>query len=108
MEKSSCVSTFHYLPCALTFDPKVRRVHTNGSYVFLQLWALGRAAGPSVLKQEGGYDFVAASPTPHRKRFPSEDGQLVVPRELTAAELGEYIQLYSRAATNAIDAGLTA
>jgi len=29
----------------------------------------------------------------------------VVPRELTVAELGEYVQLYSKAASNAIEAG---
>ena len=39
-------------------------VHTNGSYVFLQLWARRRATDPVVLNQEGSYDLVAPSPIP--------------------------------------------
>lgn len=71
-------------------------VHANGSYMFLQLWALGRVADPAVLKQEGGFDLVAPSPI-------SFDNN--VPRELTVAEIKEYVQLYSKAASNAIKAG---
>ncbi|KAH9056796.1 hypothetical protein EDB87DRAFT_1686814 [Lactarius vividus] len=47
----------------------------TGSYIFLQLWALGRTADPAVLKQEGGFDLVAPSPIPFENN---------VPRELTA------------------------
>ncbi|KAI9459884.1 hypothetical protein BJY52DRAFT_1118528 [Lactarius psammicola] len=71
-------------------------VHANGSYIFLQLWAPGRAANPAVLKQEGGFDLVAPSPI-------SFDNN--VPRELTVAEIKEYVRLYSKAASNAIKAG---
>jgi len=35
----------------------------------------------------------------------SGDGELIVPRELTVAEIIEYVQLYSKAASNAIEAG---
>jgi len=84
-------------------------VHANGSYIFLQLWALGRAADPAVLKQEGGFDLVAPSPIPLGNPLDnglnSSDEELVVPRELTGAELREYVQLYSKAANNAIEAG---
>ncbi|KAF8259513.1 putative NADPH2 dehydrogenase chain OYE2 [Lactarius quietus] len=82
-------------------------VHANGSYIFLQLWALGRAAESAVLKEQGGFDVVAPSPIPLRvpNGTPSDDGELVIPRELTAAELREYVQLYSKAASNAIEAG---
>ncbi|KAF8270075.1 putative NADPH2 dehydrogenase chain OYE2 [Lactarius quietus] len=80
-------------------------VHANGSYIYLQLWALGRVAQPAVLKQEGGFDLVAPSPIPLGNESNSGDKELVVPRELTAAELGEYVQLYSKAASNAIEAG---
>ena len=74
MEKGSCVPTYQHLLCASTFHPKVTdALHANGSYTFLQLWALGRAAYPSVLIQEGGYDFVAASPIPIRSGSPSGD-----------------------------------
>ncbi|KAH8993133.1 putative NADPH2 dehydrogenase chain OYE2 [Lactarius akahatsu] len=71
-------------------------VHANGSYIFLQLWALGRAADPDVLKQEGDFDLVGPSPNPVKYN---------VPRELTVAEIKEYVQLYSKAASNAIEAG---
>ncbi|KAN0140566.1 hypothetical protein V8E53_001775 [Lactarius tabidus] len=81
-------------------------VHANGSYIYLQLWALGRAAEPSVLRREGGFDLVAPSSIPLRVSNGTEPGdQSVVPRELTVAELKEYLQLYSKAASNAIEAG---
>ncbi|KAI9459254.1 putative NADPH2 dehydrogenase chain OYE2 [Lactarius psammicola] len=81
-------------------------VHANGSYIFLQISALGRTADPAVLRQEGGFDLVAPSPISLGNDGPhSGDGELVVPRELTAAEIKEYVQLYSKAASNAIEAG---
>jgi NADPH2 dehydrogenase len=52
-----------------------------------------------VLKQEGGFDLVAPSPIP----LSNSSGD--VPRELTNAELKEYVELYSKAARNAIEAG---
>ncbi|KAH9027908.1 hypothetical protein EDB84DRAFT_1563243 [Lactarius hengduanensis] len=39
-------------------------VHANGSYIFLQLWVLGRTADPAILMQEGGFDVVGPSPIP--------------------------------------------
>ena len=71
-------------------------VHANGSYIFLQIWAPGRAADPAVLSQEGDFDLVAPSPI-------SIDNN--VPRELTVTEIKEYIKLFSKAASNAIKAG---
>jgi NADPH2 dehydrogenase len=38
----------------------VDAVHAKGSYIFLQLWALGRAALPEVLETEG-YPYVSSS-----------------------------------------------
>ena len=35
-------------------------VHAKGSYIFMQLWALGRGAFPEVLKEEG-IPYVSAS-----------------------------------------------
>lgn len=32
-------------------------VHAKGSFIYVQLWALGRTAQPDVLKEEGGYVF---------------------------------------------------
>ncbi|KAH9177322.1 putative NADPH2 dehydrogenase chain OYE2 [Lactarius sanguifluus] len=94
--KAVCVflrSTAIYTDCRAKITDAV---HANGSYIFLQLWALGRTADPALLKQEGGFDLVAPSPIPFENN---------VPRELTVAEIKEYVQLYSNAARNAIKAG---
>ena len=95
------------LLCALTCHTKITdAVHANGSYIFLQFWALGCTADATVLKQEGGFDLVAPSPIPLVNDGPhSSDGESVVPRELTRAEHRKYVQLYSKAASNAIEAG---
>jgi NADPH2 dehydrogenase len=46
----------------------VDTVHENGSFTYLQLWALGRAALPDVLQKEGHPLVAAPSPTPiHRE-----------------------------------------
>src|SRR5712672_999697 len=84
-------------------------VHAKGSFIFLQLWALGRAATPETLKQEGGFELVAPSPIPlsmDKSYVPGADGQApAVPRELTVAEIKEYVRLYTTAAKNATQAG---
>lgn len=72
-------------------------VHAQKSYIYLQLWALGRAANPGVLKEEG-YDFVSSSATPMNADAPT-------PRELTEAEIQSFIADYAQAARNAIEAG---
>ena len=73
-------------------------VHANGSYIYLQLWALGRAALPDNLKEEGHFPYVSSS------NIPLSDGR-PAPRPLTTEEIKEYIHLYSQAAKNAIEAG---
>ncbi|OSX62181.1 hypothetical protein POSPLADRAFT_1143134 [Postia placenta MAD-698-R-SB12] len=72
-------------------------VHANGSRIFCQLWALGRAATPSVLAKDG-FDVHSASD------IPIGDGK-AKPRPLTVPEIEEYIQLYTTAAINSIRAG---
>ncbi|KAI0661290.1 NADH:flavin oxidoreductase/NADH oxidase [Cubamyces menziesii] len=72
-------------------------VHAKGSYIYLQLWALGRAARPAALKQEDpNYPYVAPSPIP-LSTSPDD-----VPRELTKEEIKEYVQWYATAASNAV------
>ena len=71
-------------------------VHANGSYIFLQLGALGRTADPTILRQEGDFDLVAPSPISFNNN---------VARGLTVTEIKEYVQLFSKAASNAIKAG---
>ncbi|KAF9238924.1 hypothetical protein BU15DRAFT_74883 [Melanogaster broomeanus] len=71
-------------------------VHARGSYVFLQLWALGRAADPSVLeKQDPPSPYVSASAIPL-------SGAAVPPRALTEPEIKGYIAAYAKAASNAV------
>jgi len=65
---------------------------------------LGRVASPRILKEEGGFDVVGASPIRHNAVTGGGD-ESVVPRELTGAELKEYVELYAKAAKNAIEAG---
>ena len=75
-------------------------VYARGSFIFLQLWALGRVADATVLKQEGGFDVIGPSPIPL-----TNNKESVSPRELTVAEIKEYVQLYAKAARNAMEAG---
>ena len=76
-------------------------VHKNGSFIYLQLWALGRTAEPEVLQEEGGYPHTAPSPIPldHKSAL---SAPAPVPRALTVEEIGEYVQLFATAARNAV------
>lgn len=76
-------------------------MHSKKSYIFLQLWALGRAAYPEHLAKEGGFPYVSASAISLSDR-PSTDP---APRELTIEEIKQYVQWYRQAAENAIQAG---
>ena len=105
---SSRLGFFFSIVDQLTFPKKKKQVtdavHAKGSFIFLQLWALGRVASPGVLSEEGGFDVVGASPIRYNGVTAAGD-ESVVPRELTAAELKEYVELYTKAAKNAIEAG---
>ncbi|KAJ2920730.1 hypothetical protein H1R20_g16366, partial [Candolleomyces eurysporus] len=76
-------------------------VHANRSFIFLQLWALGRTARPDLLAKEGGYECVAPSSIPLSDR----SADTPAPRSLTVAEIDKYVELYAQAARNAVDAG---
>ncbi|KAK8248266.1 NADPH dehydrogenase [Phyllosticta capitalensis] len=72
-------------------------VHAKGSKIWVQLWALGRAANPQVLEKEGVKDgFVSSSPVPMTKDAPT-------PRALTEDEIVSYIQDYAQAAKDAVE-----
>ncbi|GAA5881411.1 hypothetical protein JCM1840_007560 [Sporobolomyces johnsonii] len=73
----------------------VDAVHAKGSFIYLQLWALGRAADPSVLKEELGADVVSSSDLAY------EGG--AKPRALTKEEIKEYVGFYARAAKNFVE-----
>ena len=74
------------------------RVHQNRSFIFKQLFALGRSADVSQLQEDGPFDYVSSSSTPL-------SGSNHIPRELTKEEIKEYVQLFAKAAENAIQAG---
>ncbi|KAI9432670.1 NADH:flavin oxidoreductase/NADH oxidase [Lactarius indigo] len=76
------------------WKPITDAVHANGSFIYLQLWALGRVAEGDVLRKAGGYEVVAPSAIP----LEGHD----TPRPLTVAEIKEYVQLYATAAENAV------
>ncbi|KAF7304144.1 Oxidored-FMN domain-containing protein [Mycena indigotica] len=73
----------------------VDRVHAKGCFMYLQLWATGRAAEPDVLEEEGGLAYVSASNVQQNDRDRP-------PRALTTEELNEYLELYAVAASNAV------
>ena len=75
-----------------------KRVHDKGSHIYMQLWALGRVADPSVKETEGSGDVVSSSAVPYQEGA-------TVPRELQEQEIEQYIQDYATAAKNAIEAG---
>ncbi|KAG9245949.1 hypothetical protein BJ878DRAFT_499073 [Calycina marina] len=74
-------------------------VHKNGSLIYMQLWALGRAANSQNLTKELGTDAKVVSASD----VPFEGG--AKPTALTEEEIHQYIQLYAQAAKNAIEAG---
>ncbi|KAI0673190.1 NADH:flavin oxidoreductase/NADH oxidase [Trametes maxima] len=75
----------------------VDAVHAKGSYIYLQLWALGRAAAYDELKEENpDYPFVSAS------AIPLSDDKDHVPQPMTKAEIKQYVEAYAQAARNAV------
>ncbi|KAF4588533.1 hypothetical protein EYR40_010085 [Pleurotus pulmonarius] len=68
-------------------------VHAQGSYIYLQLWALGRSGNPDVLAAEG-LPYVSASDIPLKS---------VAPRPLSVPEIKSYVEKFTTAASNAIN-----
>ncbi|EJD49440.1 FMN-linked oxidoreductase [Auricularia subglabra TFB-10046 SS5] len=71
-------------------------VHLKGSRIYCQLWALGRAAIRSQLPAE--FDVVSSGDI-------QINATTTKPRALTLQDIDEYVELYVRAAKNAIAAG---
>ncbi|KAI0779336.1 NADH:flavin oxidoreductase/NADH oxidase [Fomes fomentarius] len=72
-------------------------VHKNGSYIYLQLWALGRAARTAIFKKEDP-SFEQVAPSAIALSNHHDD----VPRELTIAEIKQYAEWFGKAASNAV------
>jgi NADPH2 dehydrogenase len=73
-------------------------VHANKSSIYLQLWALGRAANAEALGKRGDFQIVSSSPVPLDENSP-------IPHALTEEEVWGFIGDYAQAARNAISAG---
>ncbi|KAJ5537287.1 hypothetical protein N7513_010473 [Penicillium frequentans] len=71
-------------------------VHAKGSYIFCQLWALGRSADPEVCEEEGIRRLSSSA-------VPVEGRPAATP--MTKQDIDEFIQMYVQAAQNAIEAG---
>ncbi|KAG6855543.1 hypothetical protein H0H87_001316 [Tephrocybe sp. NHM501043] len=72
-------------------------VHAKRCYIYLQLWALGRAATPSQLTAEDpSLAYVSASDLP----LPTPGA--LIPRALVVSEIEEYVETYATAAHNAV------
>src|SRR6266567_5134717 len=96
--------TYHDFPPFQVTDA----VHKNKSFIYLQLWALGRAADPRQLAKEAeatGKDLPYVSASPIRlsiAHFRQPTDPDPAPRALTVEEISEYIEFYAQAAENAV------
>jgi len=72
-------------------------VHAKGSFIYCQLWALGRVASPDVLKSKGER-LLSSSATPASEESPA-------PEAMTEEEILGFISDYAQAAKNAVKAG---
>ncbi|KAK7442716.1 hypothetical protein VKT23_015962 [Stygiomarasmius scandens] len=83
-------------------------VHAKDSFIYLQLWAIGRTAYQSSLaKEDPSYDVVSASDIPLTVSasglpLPGRPTENPRPRPLTIPEIKEYSTLYATAASNAV------
>ncbi|KAF9077427.1 NADH:flavin oxidoreductase/NADH oxidase [Rhodocollybia butyracea] len=73
-------------------------VHAKGSYIYLQLWAVGRTPVPGTpeVEPDFSYDLVSASNISMTPDDPQK------PRPLTVSEIKEYVQWFATAAKNAV------
>ncbi|KAJ3976319.1 hypothetical protein EV361DRAFT_326585 [Lentinula raphanica] len=77
----------------------VDAVHATGSYIFLQLWAIGRPAipGKSDVEPNFPYDHISAS------NIPMTPDDLQKPRPLTVSEIKEFVGWFATGAKNAVE-----
>ena len=72
-------------------------VHSKGSFIFMQLWHVGRAARQRAL-DKAGLESLSSSDIPISSDFPK-------PRPMTEEEIVQCIEYFSQAAMNAMRAG---
>ncbi|KAM7203545.1 hypothetical protein V8F33_002165 [Rhypophila sp. PSN 637] len=79
------------------WKPVVDAVHAKGSFIYMQLWALGRAANKSIADEEG---FTIMGPSPILQ---TRDGvDCVVPHEMDHEEIRQKVKEFADAARNAV------
>ncbi|EMC92829.1 hypothetical protein BAUCODRAFT_37740 [Baudoinia panamericana UAMH 10762] len=80
----------------------VDAVHAKGSFIYLQLWALGRAAGAEQaaknLQREGPFPVVSSSGIPISSEYEE-------PVPIAEEEVPGWVEEYARATRNAMKAG---
>ncbi|KAL5115077.1 hypothetical protein ACEQ8H_007052 [Pleosporales sp. CAS-2024a] len=72
-------------------------VHKKGSFIYLQLWALGRVANKQFC-EANGITVIGASPI-------ALDSEHAEPKEMTQDDIKNAVQAFAQAAKNAIAAG---
>ncbi|KAI5892083.1 FMN-linked oxidoreductase [Schizophyllum commune H4-8] len=73
------------------------RVHAQGSFIYMQIWAVGRAAQAVQLKEEDpSFDYVSSSDV-------KLTGRDETPRPLTMPEIKQYAQWFATGARNAVE-----
>ncbi|VDB87184.1 unnamed protein product [Peniophora sp. CBMAI 1063] len=72
-------------------------VHDKGSFIVTQLWSTGTPADAALLKRLG-YDYTNVSAW-HFDDVPPEQ----LPREMTKAEIKEFVALYAKAAKDSVE-----
>jgi len=84
------------------WKPIVDAVHAKGSFIYLQLWALGRVAGAEQaaknLQREGPFPIVSSSATPISSEYEE-------PKAMSEEDIGSFIEAYANAARNSVRAG---
>lgn len=83
----------------------VDAVHAKGCFIFAQLISIGRVANANLLQQEGNgnWPVISSSPSPYPSA--SQEGtekEGPIPHALTPSEIHSTIDLFTRAARNAI------
>ena len=74
-------------------------VHKKGSFIYIQLWAIGPSADPGVLEADNpGQNVVPVGPSSVTAR-----GISAPPRPLAIPEIKEYVRWFQRAAEVAVD-----
>lgn len=82
----------------------VDAVHSKGSYIYMQLWALGRVAQEKVLSEKG-FRVKSASTVAVPAAQTGLGAPTTVPDEMTEDEIQSFINDYAQATRNAIKAG---